>query len=342
MKRLPSSIFHLPSSIILLASLLLLTSCHYKDFCYDHSHWAYLRTQLDWSKSPSANAQGMTMLYYADGSTEPIRYDFSGMQGGLARLQPGKYREVAYNYDTESILLRNMGSVNTLEAYTRQSSIEEGTQMARYGMPRSAASAAETVILEPDPLWTVASESLDLQHYGDTARVTLQPLERVYHVDITITNVPNLQYTGQFGGALSGLAPSVYVASGELGEGGVTQAFTCNVIDATTLQMSFRIFGHCPHRDTGEINTHYLTIYAILADGSKWYFTQDVTSVMHDPLINPDGHIDPSNPDDPDRRDSYHIQIELDDLPVPKPIVNGSGFQPTIDGWRGIEINVGM
>jgi hypothetical protein len=27
-------------------------------------------------------------------------------------------------------------------------------------------------------------------------------------------------------------------------------------------------------------------------------------------------------------------------LPVPKPIVNGSGFQPTIDDWQGTEIDV--
>ena len=36
------------------------------------------------------------------------------------------------------------------------------------------------------------------------------------------------------------------------------------------------------------------------------------------------------------------IAIDIDELPIPKPIVNGSGFQPTIDGWQGIEINVEM
>ena len=74
---------------------------------------------------------------------------------------------------------------------------------------------------------------------------------------------------------------------------------------------------------------HLLTIYAILADGSKWYYTNDVTDQMHD-----------SSSSTP--TDDNHIYIELDDLPVPKPIVNGSGFQPTIDGWQGVEIEVGM
>ena len=40
--------------------------------------------------------------------------------------------------------------------------------------------------------------------------------------------------------------------------------------------------------------------------------------------------------------DDYEVGIELDELPIPKPIVNGSGFQPTIDSWQGVEIDVGM
>jgi hypothetical protein len=40
--------------------------------------------------------------------------------------------------------------------------------------------------------------------------------------------------------------------------------------------------------------------------------------------------------------DAEEIIVNLDDLPIPKPIVNGGGFQPTIDGWQGVEIDVGM
>ena len=36
------------------------------------------------------------------------------------------------------------------------------------------------------------------------------------------------------------------------------------------------------------------------------------------------------------------IDVDIDGLPIPKPIVNGSGFQPTVDGWQSIEIDVGM
>ena len=43
-----------------------------------------------------------------------------------------------------------------------------------------------------------------------------------------------------------------------------------------------------------------------------------------------------------DRADADYLFVEVDGLPVPKPIVNGSGFQPTIDGWQGVEIEVSM
>lgn len=342
----------------ILAALLLLTSCEYKDLCYDHNHWVDVKVEFDWTEAPealtrtdggSSTGMGMTVLFYNidNPEAEPIRYDLPGSNGGTVRLQPGTYKAVAYNYDTETILYRGMYMPEALEAYTRQSSIEEGTLMAftRGSMPRAAGAEEEQVILEPDPLWGAVSEEFTLKMSGATRyknsadtrsanaqtiyTLTMQPTTRVEEVDITITNVPNLQYTNQFGGSLSGLSPSVWMQSGIPGEGRVSQAFTCSVIDETTLQMRFRIFGHCPHFDEGYANAHLLTIYAILADGSKWYYTNDVTNQMHD-----------SSSSTP--TDDNHIYIELDDLPVPKPIVNGSGFQPTIDGWQGVEIEVGM
>ena len=64
----------------------------------------------------------------------------------------------------------------------------------------------------------------------------------------------------------------------------------------------------------------------------RWYYNINVSDKMH--VSGPD----PSGP----AGHKEEIQIEVDGLPVPKPIVNGSGFQPTIDGWQGVEIEVSM
>ena len=329
--------------------LLALFACkaELRELCYDHSHISDLRVGFDWQEAPEMHPKGMTVLFYdtQQDFQEPERYDFTGTEGGTARLMSGSYRAVAYNYDTETILYRGSESDATLEAYTRYSSVEEGTQLSSFTrgqtMPRAAGTENEPVILEPDALCGAASEGFALTP-GETTQVVIKPEMRTKLMTITISNVSNLEYTNQFGGALSGLAPSINMATGHLGEGTVTETFPCHAKDATTLEMTFRIFGHCPggheHEQGQEhaelLHTHLLTIYAILADGSKWYYTTDISTQMHKEQPGPEPGQEPE--------DEEKISIEVEGLPIPKPIVNGNGFQPTIDGWQSIEINVGM
>ena len=308
-----------------------LTSCEYKELCYDHSHSVQVKVAFDWTLSPEAQADGMTVLFYNldDPTTEPERYDYPGMEGGTATLYGGNWMAVAYNYDTETILYRDMQDPTTLEAYTRFSTLEESTQIStRSSMPVARGTEDEPIILEPDMLWGGATAKFTLDGSNKEQVITIRPEKRVKEVTIDIHNVPNLQYTGQFGGSLSGLSPSVLMQSGVISNDCVIEAFTLNVVGESTLQMSFRIFGHCPHfKEDGDFNRHLLTIYAVLADGQQWYYTTDVTEQMHDPVQNPD---------------EYHVYLNIENLPIPKPIVNGSGFQPTIDGWQGEDITVGM
>ena len=322
----PLSIFNFQLSI-LAATLLLLCSCQYKDLCYDHNHWIYANTAYDWSHVTAPKPMRAMFYNISDSEVEPAIYDFKSI-GGIIRLLGATYQGISYNNDTETILYRETKSINTLEAYTRQSSIEEGTRMSftRGTMPHFTAKEPEKVILEPDSLYGAVSEEFTTD-IADTVKVDFLPRQRFHQLTVTITNVPNLQYTTNFGGAISGLAASINMATGIPSEQLATEACECSVIDATTLQMKLRIFGHCPHQSEGIVNTHILTIYAVLADGQKWYYTQDVSDQMHE---------------SPQMDENYEIKIELDGLPVPKPIVNGSGFQPTIDGWQGVNIDVTM
>ena len=318
------------SVVVILAAAL--TSCEYKDLCYDHNHWAEITVAFDWSKAAAANCESMTVLFYntANPASEPIRYDFAGNTGGKARLDPGTYRVVGFNEDTETILYRHYNHPDSLEAYTRESSIEEGSQISSRGlMPRAAGTETEPVILEPDPFYAAGfDEVLTLEANDRDRSIVVTPEFRFMTLAIKINNVPNLQYTGQFGGTLSGLAAGRKVVSGELSSSTATQAFPASVVGDSTLQMEFRVFGHCPRFSEGFTNNHLLTIYAILADNSQWYYTMDITEELHNAVLD---------------ETTEEIEITIDDgIPLPKPIVNGSGFQPTIDGWQSIEIEVGM
>ena len=320
--------------ILLVSSLSLLTSCkaNLRDLYYDENSWNTVQVLFDWQEAPEAKPQGMTVLFYDEAQVrEPERYDYSGTKGGTANLMFGAYRAIAYNYDTETILYRNTASWQTLEAYTRLSSIEEGAQIiSRGAMPRALGTESEPVILEPDPFWAGADEPVKVIA-DEPSTTTVTPSSRIETVEVDIYNVPNLQYTGQIGGALSGLAPGVKVATGELLEGSATQSFTCQRIDDTTLRMRFHIFGHCPYHAEGIHNRHMLTVYAVLADNSKWYYTLDVTEQIHNAKA------------EEEEEKTERITLYIDEgLPIPKPVVNGSGFQPSIDGWQGVEIEVGM
>ena len=90
--------------------------------------------------------------------------------------------------------------------------------------------------------------------------------------------------------------------------------------DKTLVTGSLLAFGHCAATQ----NAHQLTIYAVLADESKWYYTYDVTDQIHSA---------------PDQR---NVHIVLDGLPLPKPIVNGGGFQPSVDEWQSVDVDIEM
>lgn len=309
----------------LLMLLCLLTGCEYKDLCYDHRHSDKVFVTFDWQKAPQHTATSMTVLFYNidEPSQQPIRYDYP-LSGGSATLEPGRWRAVTYNNNTETILYRGAGAWNTIEAYTRLSSIEEGTQLTRAGMPQANGAEQERVILEPDPIWGCVSEEFTLVADGDGYHLVFMPEYRYTTLKVKIANVPNLKYTEGIGGAISGVAASRYIATGELGQQMATEAFTVQKTDDETLEATVNIFGR--RTDASDI-THYLTIYAILADGSKWYYTIDVTDKLQHAVIDDNNNT---------------ISIEVDGLPIPKPIVNGSGFQPVIDSWQGVNIEVTM
>ena len=65
-------------------------------------------------------------------------------------------------------------------------------------------------------------------------------------------------------------------------------------------------------------------IYAQMADGSSYYYEEDVTGQLHDP-----------------KQDSNHIKIVLEKLPLPKPITGG-GLQPSVNEWKEVYINLPM
>ena len=59
--------------------LFLLVSCKYKDLYYEQDDWAEVTVGFDWQHTPKLEPEGMTVLFYREGTANPERYDYPGM-----------------------------------------------------------------------------------------------------------------------------------------------------------------------------------------------------------------------------------------------------------------------
>ena len=315
-------IFH---TVTMAAILTAATSCEHKDLCYDHSHTVDVKVAFDWKNAPGAAPASMSFYLFPAGGGEALRYDFTDCTGGTIRVPVGNYEALCLNSDTENINYRNTECRETFEVTTRAADLLSGLSVLGVlsdGVPRVDGTEDERVILPPDMLWSDCVESIELKRTDGTMAVTLRPEMSVCRYLVEIRNAANLKYVSGISGSLSSMAESLYPGVGcdATCKMGATIPFDAAVsADKSTVTGGLFAFG-CPSAR----KTHTLTIYAVLSDESKWYYTFDVTDQIHSA---------------PNQRD---VHIVLDGLPLPKPIVNGGGFQPDVDDWHSVNVDIEM
>lgn len=313
-------IFHAAAAAAVLAAA---TSCEHKELCYDHSDAVDVEVVFDWCNAPDASPESMSLYLFPAGG-EALRYEFTDCRGGTIRVPVGSYEALCLNSDTENVTYRNAECRETFEVTTRTADLLSGLSVLGVlsdGVPRVDGTESERVILPPDMLWSDYAESVELKPAG-TPTVTLSPEMSICRYTVEIRNAANLKYVSGISGSLSSMAESLYPGVGcdATCKTGATIPFDAAVsADKSTVTGELFAFG-CPSAR----KTHTLTVYAVLSDESKWYYTYDVTDQIHSA---------------PDRRD---VHIVLDGLPLPKPIVNGGGFQPDVDDWQSVNVDIEM
>lgn len=332
------------TALYLITISMLFPSCEHKDLCYHHPHTKTLRVEFDWRDAPDADPEGMSVFFYpVDGEDAPMRrLDFSGKTGGEIEIQEGRYMVLCYNNDTESVLLRGTDSFYTHEGYTREGNIFESIygSGADYA-PQAKEAENERVVICPDMMWGCTALDVEISETGvsylcfpesekedlggrpavSTGEViTLYPHEMVCTYTYEVRNVKNLKYAMQMCGSLSGMAPSLMLGDESLGTECVTIPFESVSDGVSTITGRFHTFGH--HEKNSA--PHKLLLYVWFDDGSKYYYTFDVTGQVHSA---------------PDKR---HVHIIIDGLDFPQPIGNGSGFLPSVDDWQTVEEDIIM
>ena len=323
---------------------LVLQSGEHKELCYHHPHTKTISVAFDWRDAPNASPEGMCVFFYPlEGEdTQPRRFDFSGKEGGTIDIQEGKYRVLCYNNDTEALLVRGAGSFDTHEGYTREGSIFESVYGSRANQaPRAKDTEDERVVICPDMMWGCTALDVEITDTGisylcfpesekdnwiglppitDEQVITLYPHELVCTYTYEVRNAKNLKYVTKMCGSLSSMAPSIFFGSEELGTECVTLPFEASSDGVSKITGGFLTFGH------NEKNTrhHKMVLYVWFSDGSKYYYTFDVTDQIHNA---------------PDKR---HVHIILEAPEFPQPIANGNGFQPSVDDWLEVEESIIM
>lgn len=334
MKAMNHKIFYM---LLVAGASLATVSCQHKELCYDHSNVVDFQVVFDWQHAPDANPGSMSLYLHPAAGGAAERYDFTRREGGQARITTGTYHALCLNSDnTDWAQFRGTESHETFEIHTLDAEVLSGNGFSTRSLPKAEAAADERIAMAPGMVWSDHGENVDLTAAGATPTVTLYPEETVCHYTVTINNVVNTEYVQGtiLDGTLSGLAEGYLPAGETTTDTAVTYPFEASLSkEARTITGSFLSFGDCATAET----RHYLTIYMILTDQSKWYSTHDVTDQVHNAA------------------DPTHVSIVLDGLELPKPIPgtgdgsgdgsgigSGGGFQPEIEDWNSNDVEIVM
>ena len=276
------------------------TSCEHKDLCYnhpEHSHKYHINViadyRYDWEEhygGPDWKANWPTgYTPYDDlrpgkpAGLRVVNYNTEGNSnthniapdGGVVTLYEGVNDILFYNNDTEYILFSRIDDANgaTTRATTRSRtrSTYMGSKYANEG---------EETMTPPDALFANYYEDYYVEKVVQPTdvEVTLQPLVFTYKIRYEFAE--GLEYVSLVRGALSGMARSVLMNTGETSEEAATLLYDCEKTEwgARALVNSFGIpafpNANYPSRAEGK---HALNLEVMLKNGKMLTFDFDVT-----------------------------------------------------------------
>lgn len=309
---------------LIFAALLaiLTTSCRHKELCYDHSHITEVDVRFIWNEELTTEPKSISVYFFPKDGGAPLRFEFTDCNGGRIRLERGRYSAICMNSDTRNIRIRNLSDFDTFCISTKDATSLFG--ISKYGItpndvPKAKNTEDERFALSPETIWSGSLTDINIVEQGNI--VTFHPERRTATFTVEIRNVQNLKWVNGVSGTIASMSGGHNAGRCCLSEERVTIPFEAVMHrEESMITGGFESFGHCPTENL----THNLIIYAVLADQSQWYYTFDVTDQIHNAI------------------DPYNIHILLEDLPFPKPVVNGGGFKPSVDEWNSVEINIQM
>ena len=305
--------------------VLAMTSCRHKDLYMEEEMTSELQVVFDWQNAPEANPESMALYLYEENGLNPMRFIFSNKTGGLIKSPFGTHHAICLNADnTDWARMRNHGSIETLEIYT-QDAEEIGSRADNSStIPRPEGTENERIAATPGMLWGSRSNNISIIPHSGMQTITMYPQEAVCHYTVDVYDVKNLEdiESSAVDATLSGMAEGYCHGSQSSTDNTVSFKFDLKG-NATeeNLHGEFLTFGECPTTAA----KHYLTLYMVLTNGSKWYHSFDVTDQV-------------TNAPDP-----THVHIIVRGLDLPEPPKEGNTELKTdVNEWQAINIGLQM
>ncbi len=315
-----------PRTLIpLAAAALTLTACHHKDLEYEAHTRGDVQVVFDWRNAPDARPNSMLAYFYPAAGGDALLYTFADRTGGPVSIPFGLYAGIGINGDnTDWASMRRTDDPDAFEVYTRDAVSLQAAAAPTRALPRAQGAEDERMALTPGMVWShrIGQVNIDPDIDG-TQTVTFYPEETVCHYTVDILDIEHPEYLhgAQLDATLSGMAEGYLQGRRQATDVAVTMPFTLKPDAADSdLHAEFLTFGEC----ATTAHKHYLTAYAVLSDGTKWYHTYDVTSQVTD------------------APDPKHVHIIVRGLDLPEPTTGGGGFRPDVNDWNDININLPM
>lgn len=228
--------------------------------------------------------------------------------GGVVTLYDGVNDLLFYNNDTEYIIFSRNGATTRATTRTRTRASYIGNTYANEG---------EVTVAPPDMLYANYIEdyfSKEVLEPTDV-EVTLQPLVYTYKVRYEFED--GLKYVSMADGALSGMAKSVDLNTGETSSEAATVLYDCEITDygIRAIVNSFGAPGYPhPNYPTRTENKHALNLRVRLRNGRdstfEWNVTDQVKAQPHGGVIVVKGIV---IPEEVGTQGSEGFDVEVDD-----------------------------
>lgn len=277
---------------------------------------------IDWSKAPDASPSSMGAYFFStDGTVKNTRFNMPGRNGGRITLHDGNYEALVFNNDnTEWAYYHGTDDIETFEIRTGDAYALSSLGLEVRSIPKAPVAEDERIAFTPEMMWNTRVNEIQVHSNGDST-IVCYPEEAVCHYTVTVKDIENYKYLKgvTLDATLSGLGEGFSHGSHSPTLNPATMIFSISENPANeTLHGEFLTFG--VHERSQKPNI--VTIYMVFEDESAYYFNYDVTRQIKSA---------------PDPR---HVDIVISGLTVPRPIANGSGFQPSVDDWRPIYIDI--